>query len=322
LTDRFPHLTMKKLWLAPLAGYTDQPFRRICKECGADVMVSEMVSADGIIRKQQMTLAYLDFQPEEKPLGVQLFGSEPATLAQAAEAVLNYEFDFVDLNMGCPVKKVTKRGAGGALMADLDKSAKIVRAVRNILPSEFPLSVKFRSGIDFEHLNFLDFGKAVQDAGADFVILHPRTVKQGFTGSSNWEHISLLKQKLNIPVIGNGDIKSVADGLKMFEQTGCASVMIGRGALGQPWLFRQLKDAFAKEEITIPTPGQKLEIIFRHLDYFLAVKPEQLVVKEIRAHLCHYTKGLAGSAKLRDQINHTENLKNLKKILTAAFSAK
>jgi len=279
-----------------------------------------MVSSDGIVHKQGQTLAYLDFTEDERPFAAQLFGSNPSIMAKAAETAIKYKPDVIDINMGCPVKKVIKRGAGGALMNDMPRAVQIIQEIRKILPKDFPLSVKFRSGNDINHLNYLDFGLAMQDAGADFVTLHPRTVKQVFSGMSNWEHISLLKRHLSIPVIGNGDIKSVEDALQMFEQTGCDAIMIGRGAIGHPWIFQQIKSALNKKSYNDATPETKLEAILQHIDFALEVKPERLVVKEIRAHLCFYTKGITGSARLRDMINHTESIVELKKILTDAFT--
>lgn len=278
-----------------------------------------MVSADGIIHHQRQTLAYLEFTEAERPFGAQIFGSTPAVMAQAAEAALAYAPDFIDINMGCPVKKVVKRGAGGALMQDVSRAAEIVREIKKALPKGFHLSVKFRSGIDISHLNYLEFGCAMQEAGADFVILHPRTVKQVFTGVSNWEHIALLKRQLSIPVIGNGDIKCVEDALQMFNQTGCDSIMLGRGAVGHPWIFHQIKSSLNNESAVDITPEVKLQTILRHIDFALEVKPERLVVREIRSQLCYYTKGIQGSAKLRDTINHTENIAELKKLLTDAY---
>lgn len=278
-----------------------------------------MVSADGIIHKQRQTLAYLEFTEAERPFGIQIFGSNPLIMAKATEIILHHNPDFIDINMGCPVKKVVKRGAGGALMSDIGKAVEIVSEVKRVLPNGFPLSVKFRSGNDITKLNYLDFGKAMQDAGADIVTLHPRTVKQVFTGVSNWQHIKELKKALSVPVIGNGDIKSVAEGLEMFELTGCDSIMIGRGALGHPWMFKQIKDKINGSEITDVTLKDKLEILVHHLDEALTVKPERLVVREIRSHLCFYTKGLNGGAKLRNSINQTETIFELKKILTEAF---
>jgi tRNA-dihydrouridine synthase B len=308
------------LWLAPLAGYTDRAFRKICREWGSDVVVSEMVSADGIVHKQKQTLSYLEFTEEEKPFGAQLFGHNPLIMARAVEITLSYKPDFIDINMGCPVKKVIKRGAGGALMTDLPRAVLIVREVRNAMPSEYPLSVKFRSGNDINNLNYLDFGKAMQDAGVDFVSLHPRTVKQVFSGVSNWQHVAELKNHLSIPVIGNGDVRTGEDAKELINLTNCDSIMIGRGSLGNPWVFDQVKSAlFNKKEIEI-TPEIKLQTLLKQIDYALEVKHERLVVKEIRAHLCFYTRGITGSSKLRDAINHTETITALKKILTEAFN--
>jgi nifR3 family TIM-barrel protein len=278
-----------------------------------------MVSADGIVYKQPQTLAYLDFSDEERPFGAQLFGSNPVMMAKAVEVAMAYKPDFIDINMGCPVKKVIKRGAGGALMQNMPVAASIVAEVRKAMPNDMLLSVKFRSGIDINNLNYLDFGQAMQDSGADLVTLHPRTLKQMFTGVSNWQHITELKKHLSIPVVGNGDINSVEDGNAMFEQTGCDSIMLGRGSLGKPWIFTQIKQALAdgySEDIAMQ---QRLITLFKQIDYSLLIKSEIRTVREIRAHLCHYTKGMKGSAKLRDRINHTETVPELKDILAEAF---
>jgi tRNA-dihydrouridine synthase B len=312
-------LTNKKLWLAPLAGYTDSAFRRICLDWGADAVVSEMVSADGIIHKQRQTLSYLEFRDSERPFGVQLFGHDPLIMAKAAEIVLNYQPDFIDINMGCPVKKVLNRGAGGALMNDMPRAVEIVKEVRKVLSGGFILSVKFRSGLDIKHLTYLDFGMAMQDSGTDIITLHPRTVKQIFTGVSNWKHIAELKKHLSIPVIGNGDIKSAEDAKEMLEITGCDSIMLGRGAVGHPWIFSQIKNSINCTTFTKISDDDKLATLLKHIDYSLDDKPERRVVKEIRSHICYYTKGLDGSAKLRDAINHTDTIDELKKILTEAF---
>lgn len=309
------------MWLAPLAGYTDIPFRCVCKEWGADVMVSEMVSADGINHNQKHTLSYLDFTEQERPFGVQLFGSNPVIMAKAAEKVIAYKPDFIDINMGCPAKKVTKRGAGGALMSDVNKASDIVKSVKRVIPKDMIISVKFRSGLDINNINYLDFGTAMQDSGADLIILHPRTVKQGFTGYSNWEHIAELKKKLAIPIIGNGDITSVKDAIDIKDITNCDSIMIGRGALGNPWIFSKVKSVEEKNPHFVLNDFEKYETIIRHIQYALTRKYECVVVKEIRAHLCYYTKGITNSAKLRDMINHTNSITDLKKLLTEAFIA-
>lgn len=308
------------MWLAPLAGYTDQPFRLVCKDNGADIVVSEMVSADGIVHKQKNTLAYMKFITAERPFGIQLFGSNASIMAKATGTALTFEPDFIDINMGCPVKKVTKRGAGGALMSNLKNAVDITTAVRKEMPDSIPLCVKFRSGADMNNLNYLDFGQAIQDAGADLVTLHPRTVKQMFTGVSNWQHITELKKQLSIPVVGNGDVKNVADATELFSTSGCDAIMIGRGALGNPWIFKNIKNSFLGQPLAETGNGEKLHTLLTHIEYSLRVKPERRVVKEIRSHICHYTKGINGSAKLRNVINQTETINELKEVLTAAFS--
>jgi len=279
-----------------------------------------MISADGIIHRQRQTLAYLEFSDAERPFGAQLFGSNPEIMARAAEIALSNKPDFIDINMGCPVKKVTKRKAGGALMGDISLSCQIVAEVKKVLlGSDCPLSVKFRSGLDLSNINFIDFGKAMQQAGADFITLHPRTVKQGFTGVSNWKHIKELKASLEIPVIGNGDVKSLQDAIDMRTGTGCDSIMIGRGVLGHPWMFKRIKDFFNNGSEEPIDSLDKLNTIIRHIDYALEIKPERIIVREIRSHLCYYTKGLKNSSVLRDKINHTDSISELKKLLTDAF---
>ena len=309
-----------KLWLAPLAGYTDQAFRRICKANRADVLVSEMVSADGLIRDSKRTIQYLDYKPEEHPLGVQIFGNDPFTMAKAAEFVLTFEPDFIDINMGCPVKKVIRRGAGSALMKEPALASQIITEVGKAIAGRIPLTVKFRSGWDSNALNYLDFGKMVEDAGADAACLHARTTKQMFSGHSDWEHIRLLKEHIGIPLIGNGDVKTPEDAIRMFTDTGCDSVMIGRGALGRPWIFGHIKDFQETGSHPDITPLEILSTVLTHIDYALSFKRESVVIKEIRAHTCFYTKGLIGGAELRQRINHCNDITELRKILTQHFS--
>jgi len=243
-----------RLWLAPLAGYTDQAYRQICKEWGAEILVSEMVSADGLIRDSAKTAQYITFLDTERPFGIQIFGSEPYVMAKAAEFLIPYKPDFIDINMGCPVKKVVRRGAGSALMQTPEKAAVIVKEVQNALAGSIPFSVKFRSGWDNSSLNFLYFGIMMQDSGADFVILHPRTSRQMFGGLSNWEHIKALKARLNIPVVGNGDLHSPEDAERMLNETRCDGLMIGRGALGKPWIFRQCREFLTSGSYTLRSP--------------------------------------------------------------------
>ncbi len=303
------------LFLAPLAGYTDQAFRTLCKHYGADFLVSEMVSADGLTRDSAKTIRYVLFQDIERPFGVQIFGSNPLVMAKAAEFLLDFQPDFIDINMGCPVKKVIQRGAGSALMQNPDVAATIVREVKRCVGAKLPLSVKFRSGWDNNNLNYLAFGKLMQDSGADFLCLHPRTTKQMFSGLSNWEHIKVLKLALAVPLIGNGDVKTPEDALRMKQETNCDAVMIGRGALGRPWLFNQSKSMLISGSYPPLERVALRDVIVKHLDQAVQFKPEQVVVKEIRSHVCFYTKGLVGGAELRNKINHAESITEIIELL-------
>ena len=307
------------LWLAPLAGFTDIAFRSICKAWGAEVMLSEMVSADGLIRDSAKTEFLLRFREQERPFGIQLFGHDPLTLAKAVEAILPYKPDFIDLNMGCPVKKVVRRGAGSALMQNPSLAARIVSECKQATNNILPLSVKFRSGWDSNSINYLSFGLSMQDAGADFLCLHPRTTKQMFSGSSNWEHIKELKQHISIPLVGNGDISSPEDALRMQQETGCDGMMIGRGALGKPWLFHQCREYLDTQSFSPITKETALKTVLDHLEQALQSKPERVVVREMRSVLCFYTKGLLGKAELRRRINHAESAEKIKEILTLGF---
>ena len=297
-------LTNKKIWLAPLAGITDNPFRAICKECGADVVVSEMISADGLLYNRDRSLEYARFEDSQRPFGIQLFGSDPEVFKKAVKIALTKNPDFIDINMGCPVKKVIKRGAGSALMTTPHIAANIVSETKNILvPLNIPLSVKFRSGWDMFSINFREFGQQMQKAGADMICLHPRTRGQMFSGKSNWDLIAELKREVTIPVIGNGDITTIDDMIKMYEQTGCDSVMIGRGIMGKPWLFKQIKNYLGSGNIKQITTQEKLGIIRRHMELMIFHKGEKQAIFEMRTHFSHYTKGLRGGAQIRNKIN-------------------
>ena len=297
-------LTDKKIWLAPLAGITDNPYRAICKECGADVVVSEMVSVDGLLYNQDRSLEYAEFEEAQRPFGIQLFGSDPQIFKKALDIALTKNPDFIDINMGCPVKKVTKRGAGSALMKTPDIAASIVKETKKILePLKIPLSVKFRAGWNMFNINSLEFGKQMRDAGADIICLHPRTREQMFSGKSDWKLITELKEAIDVPVIGNGDILAIEDVIAMYQQTGCDSVMIGRGAMGKPWLFRQIQNYLVDGKIKQITTEEKLKIIRRHMELMIFHKGEKQAVYEMRTHFSHYTKGLRGGAQIRNRIN-------------------
>ncbi len=298
------NLTKQKIWLAPLAGFTDNAFRTICKKCGADVVVSEMVSADGLIRNKEKSLKYLDYTDFQRPYGIQLFGSDPVIMAKGAEIALAEKPDFIDVNMGCPVKKVIKRGAGSALMNTPELAENITKEIKKVLAgTSIPLSVKIRAGWDNFNINAVEFGKRMENAGCDMMCLHPRTRSQMFSGKSDWNLIKKLKKKLIIPIIGNGDINSIEDIIRMFKETGCDSVMIGRGVLGKPWIFRNIKEYFKSGEVLDISWKEKIKIIKEHFKLEIENKGETKALIEMRNHFSHYTKGLAGSAKVREFIN-------------------
>lgn len=308
-------LSARKSWLAPLAGYTDQAFRIVCKSFGADVLVSEMVSADGLIRDSARTVQFIHFDASQRPYAVQIFGHDPLTMAKAAAFCIPYQPDLIDINMGCPVKKVVRRGAGSALMTDPNRAAAIIREVKSALAGTIALSAKFRSGWDSQSLNYLDFGLRLQDAGADLLCLHPRTAKQMFGGKSNWSHIADLKKALSIPVIGNGDIDSPEAAALMYRTTGCDSVMIGRGALGRPWVFQQIRQLMDTGSFHPITRDAILQAALLHIDTALRFKRESVVVKEMRSQLTPYAHGLIGAPELRRSINQAQSADELRALL-------
>jgi tRNA-dihydrouridine synthase B len=302
-------LSIEKNWLlAPMAGITNVPFRRVNRMFGVGLAFTEMISANGLTRGMKKTLRYLDTHPDDTPLGVQIFGAAPAALAEAAKILSDQGADLLDINMGCPVKKVVKTGAGAALLRDLSLMAEIIGAVRRATP--LPLTVKVRAGWRRESINVLEAAHIAQDAGADAVIVHPRTADQGFSGRADWSLIKGVKDHLQIPVIGNGDIRNGADALKMLQMTGCDAVMAGRGSLGNPWLFDQI-DACLRgvEETLSPSLEQREQVIRHHLDLELTASGETPGLKNFRKHLLWYTKGLKGGALFRQRISTMEDRK-------------
>jgi len=316
-------LTESKIWLAPIAGYTDKFFRQICKECGADVMVSEMVSADGLLRNREKTLKYAEFTQDQRPFGIQIFGNTPQIMQKAVEVLIPLKPDFVDINMGCPVKKVTKREAGSALLKDVDKVTAIISAIKTrLLKTRILLSVKLRSGWDRQNINLLELLPSMISAGADLVCIHPRTRSQFYSGNADWSLIKRAKQISDIPVIGNGDIRTCDDAQNLFEQTNCDSIMVGRGALGNPWIFAQIKAKIFKKKIENFTPQKKLSLINKHLDLVIKEKGEKRGLIEMRSHLSFYTKGIKGSAKTRRIITKSENQLTVKKEIENLYKQK
>lgn len=291
--------------LAPLAGYTDLPFRLLCREFGAGYCVSEMISCHGLCYRQSKTMAMLRSTDAERPVAFQLFGADPDLMGEAAAIVSSHNPNMIDINMGCPVKKVTKRGAGAALMADIQKAeAVILRVVQN---SRMPVTVKFRAGTDSRNINCVDFGLMAQNAGASAVVVHGRTWSQGFTGTSDRSHIAAVKKNVQIPVIGNGDVCTRQQGLEMMHETGCDGVMVGRGALGNPWIFSN-RDR----------PESHLEILsgaLRHAELMEQFLPTDRLLGVIKNHLGRYFRGLPGSSAMRRTIYDCASFEALKTLL-------
>jgi len=286
------------LILAPLAGISDLPFRTIVRRFGCGLCYSEMVSADGIVRGQRKTLDILRSGPGDRPLVAQIFGSDPGVLAAAAAIIEERGLaDAVDINMGCPVKPVIRRGAGAALMREPERVRLIVREARRAV--RIPLTVKIRAGWSPREKNALEIARIAEGEGADALAVHPRTASQGFSGRSDWSVIAEVKAALKIPVIGNGDVEAPEDASALLGQTGCDGIMIGRGALGNPWIFRNALRHLAGEGIEFANLDEKLRVIGEHLEMSVARYGEITGVKNFRKHLFWYTRGLRGSAAFR-----------------------
>lgn len=284
--------------LAPLAGYTDLPFRLLCREAGAGLCVSEMVSCHGLVHGQKNTFDLLQTVAEERPFAVQLFGSDPELMGQAAAIVSRLPVDLIDINMGCPVRKVIKKGCGAALMKEPKLAEAIIRAVCGA--TDRPVTVKFRSGWTDGQINAPAFAAMAEAAGAKAVVIHARTWAQGFGGRADQRVIAAVKQAVSIPVIGNGDIRSYEDGLAMLRQTGCDGVMAGRGALGNPWLF----DPAGRPE----TLAERLPVIERYLQLAERYLPLPLLLFKVKNHTVKFLSGLTGAGQIRHRLYACNNV--------------
>jgi nifR3 family TIM-barrel protein len=287
--------------LAPLAGYTDLPFRLLCKEHGAGYCVSEMISCHGLSFRQEKTISMLQSVADEKPVAFQLFGAEPDVMGEAAAIISAYNPDMIDINMGCPVRKVTKRGAGAALMSTVDIAEEIITQVK--ANTSIPITVKFRSGPDAENINAVEFGLMAEQAGASALVVHGRTRSQGFTGFADRAVIGRVKDAVSIPVIGNGDILCYEDGLEMMADTGCDGVMVGRGALGNPWAF---SPEGRPEDSRLIVAGA-----LRHMELMKQFLPVDRMIGCIKNHLGRYFRGLHGSSRIRKSVYDSPSFDDL-----------
>ena len=305
--------------MAPMAGITNLPFRLMVKKLGAALVTTEMVSAMGLIRGQEKTLNYLKTHPDEKPLAIQIFGSKSEVMAKAAEVVVEAGANIVDINMGCPVKKVIKTGAGGALLRTPQKVKEIVSTVRRACPA--PLTVKIRAGWSADEPVAVETARIIEDCGADAIAVHPRFVKQGFSGNADWTIIAEVKEKLKIPVIGNGDVFKPSFALQMKRQTGCDGVMIGRGAIGNPWIFRQILEMENGLSVHQPELYERKKLITEHFRLLSATMGDIRAAKTMRGLLLRYTKGLPRSNRFRESISRIKDWDTLLKALDHYFSS-
>ena len=299
--------------LAPLAGVTDSAFRSICKEQGAALVYSEMVSAKGLYYNDKNTEYLLALREEELPAAYQIFGSEPEMIAFAADKLKGRKNCIIDINMGCPVPKVVKNGEGSALLKHPELAQELVRAA--VKAAGKPVTIKMRIGWDDESIVAVEFAKAMEEAGASAVAVHGRTREQFYTGVADWSQIRAVKEALTIPVIGNGDVFCGEDAIRMMKETGCDFVMIARGAMGNPWIFREAT-ALWKGEVPVPVSREeRRKTATEHFNRLLADKGEYASVREMRKHVGWYTKGMPGSGRLRGQVNTITDAQQLRNVI-------
>ena len=303
--------------LAPMAGLTDLPFRRICEMYKPGLVVTEMVSGKALQYNDEKTKKLLNMEDEARPISAQVFGSDVEAMRYAAKYVSEIA-DIVDINMGCPAPKVVKNGDGSKLLLDLKKVEEITKAV--VESSKVPVTVKIRKGWDNEHIVAVDVAKIVEKAGAKAITVHGRTRSEFYTGKADWDIIKKVKEEVSIPVIGNGDIKTPEDAKKILEYTHCDGIMIGRGVLGNPWLIEQIQTYLENGSVREIKNEERMEIIFKHIDLEVKEKGENVGIKEMRKHICYYLKGLPMASEIRNRINKLETEKEVKETLKEYFN--
>ena len=318
----FPLPYRVPLYLAPMAGVSESPFRRLCRRFGADVVVTEFLSAEGIRRENEATIAKLRFGGDERPIGVQIFGADPSAMGDAAALVTDvFAPEFIDINFGCPVKKVVRRNGGSGCLKDLSLVEQVIRAVSRA--THLPVTVKIRSGWSEELRDPVAIALRCQDAGARVLALHPRTRTQMYSGEASWDEIAAVVDALDIPVLGNGDIKTADDAARMHRQTGCAGVMIARGSFGQPWIFTQARELLeGREAPPAPPIDERFAIAIEHARMAEAYEhdPRGAAI-EFRKHLGWYVKGIPHSADLRRQLHAVESMGQVEAILGSYLDA-
>ena len=302
--------------LGPMAGVTDLPFRLLCREQGAGLLCMEMVSAKAIYYNNRNTESLLEIHPDERPVSLQLFGSDPKIMSEMAKRIEERPFAILDVNMGCPVPKVVKNGEGSALMKNPKLVYEIVSALVKAIDK--PVTVKIRKGFDDDHVNAVEIAKIIEEAGAAAVAVHGRTREQYYSGKADWNIIRQVKEAVSIPVIGNGDVTSPQKADELVRQTGCDGVMIARGAQGNPWIFSELTQWEETGELPLrPDKDEIRKMMLRHARLQLEYKGEFSGIREMRKHVAWYAKGLKGAARLREKVNAVESLEELENLLTS-----
>lgn len=306
------------VFMAPMAGVTDKPYRTICMEMGCGLVYSEMVSAKGLFYNSANTEKLMDFESGCGPYAIQLFGSEPEIMAGMAKKIEDMPFDIIDVNMGCPAPKIVKNGDGSALMKNVSLAGEIISAMA--AAQKKPVTVKFRKGFDEENINAVEFAKAMEKAGAAAVAVHGRTREQYYSGKADWDIIKEVKKAVNIPVIGNGDITSPETAKAMFDYTDCDAIMIGRASEGNPWIFKRITHYINTGELLPePTNREKAETVIKHAEMLIDFKGEYIGVREMRRHLAFYTKGMPQASAMRAEINTVMNINDIEFLVNKYF---
>ncbi len=308
------NVTLPNKWiLAPMAGVSDLPFRLLCHEAGAGLTCMEMISAKAIYYRNKATDEMMAIDPDEGPVSLQLFGSDPDIMGAMAQRIEERPFAILDINMGCPVPKVVNNGEGSALMKDPALAGKIIRSVSSAVSK--PVTVKIRKGFDDDHVNAVEMAKVAEENGAAAVAVHARTRMQYYSGKADWDIIRQVKEAVTIPVIGNGDVDSYESACRMLDETGCDGVMIGRAAQGNPWIFAELVAKSEGREWNKPTREEVARMILRHAAMLIDCKGEYIGSREMRKHAAWYTKGYKGSSQFRGKLNEAESLEDLKRLM-------